>query len=93
LFLDRSWYRWTGVGQEARFKGNAKNPDYCPKYLYWSILEANKVVQSVLPDLTIENYMPHAALNITERHVKFRDNFLAQQKDIAKKEDTLLIND
>jgi hypothetical protein len=37
--------------------------------------------------------MPHAALNISERHVKFRDNFLAQQKDIAKKEDSLLIND
>jgi hypothetical protein len=44
----------------------------------------------------MENYMPHAttALNISEqeRHVKFRDSFLAQQKDISKKEDSLLIN-
>jgi uncharacterized protein YchJ len=32
-------------------------------------------------------------MNISERHVKFRDNFWAQQKDITKKEDSLLIND
>jgi hypothetical protein len=37
--------------------------------------------------------MPRAALHISERHIKYRDNFLAQQKDIAKKEDSLLIID